>query len=259
MEWVKLRQRTLPALGIIFLFLLVWYLIAHSGWFIPSLLPSPIDVLYAISELWMSGSLIQHIGASVLRVLVGFLLATVLGVPLGIALGWYKGAHHAFEPLIKLLHTISPIAWVPLAILWFGIGNTPAVFIIFITSFFPILIASMHAVKNVDPLLVKAALNFGADGKILLMKVIFPAALPYIIIGLRLALGIAWVIIVAAEMVGMRSGLGFMILDARNFLRTDLVIAGMVIIGIIGLILDRIMGWIEMKLERHKREEAFLG
>jgi NitT/TauT family transport system permease protein len=167
-------------------------------------------------------------------------------------LGWYIKVGATFSPLIEVFRTISPISWIPLAILWFGIGDIPAVFIIFISSFFPILIATIHAGKNIDPVLLRVAANFGAQGPKLFRHVIFPASFPYIVVGLRISLGISWLVVVAAEMVGLRSGLGYLIMDARNFLRTDFVIAGMVTIGIVGYTLDRVMRSLETRFEKHK-------
>lgn len=227
-----------------------WQGIAASGIFPPRLLPSPIAVIQATIELSQNGVLVRHIAASLLRVFSGFGLAVVFAIPLGFLMGRYDIINRAFNPLIQILRPISPIAWIPLAILWFGIGNTPAIFIIFITSFFPILLASASSVRNIDPIIIRSAINFGANGADILVKIILPATFPHVVVGLRIALGIAWVIIVAAEMVGMRSGLGFMILDARNFLRTDTVVAGMLIIGLIGFSLDRIMVYFEALIRR---------
>ncbi|MBT9148277.1 MAG: putative aliphatic sulfonates transport permease protein SsuC [Syntrophomonadaceae bacterium] len=234
----------------VFLLLLaIWQAIASSGLFLPLLFPSPVAVARATVELWERGILSRDITASLFRVFSGFILAAVFAIPCGLLLGWYARLKHALDPLLQILRPISPIAWIPLAILWFGIGDRPAIFIIFITSFPPILLASVSAVKNIDPIMIKSAVNFGAGGRDILRKIVIPASFPYVMVGLRIALGIAWVIIVAAEMVGMRSGLGFMILDARNFLRTDMVVAGMIIIGIIGLSLDRIMLFFERSIK----------
>lgn len=214
------------------------------------LLPSPAATVRAIYELLENGVLFNHLLTSLSRVFIGFTLASILAIPIGLILGWYSRAMNAFNPLIQVLRPISPIAWIPLAILWFGIGDKPAIFIIFITSFFPVLIASASAVRNIDASIIKAAINFGAKSGSMLRKVVLPACFPQIVVGLRISLGIAWVIIVAAEMVGMRSGLGFMILDARNFLRIDMVVAGMVIIGLVGLSLDRLVCSIENNIRR---------
>ena len=222
-------------------FLLIWHLITALGVVHSALLPSPLEVLASVVVLQQKGLLLGHIGASLFRVFGGFVLAALFAIPLGIVMGWSRSLHGAFDPLLQIIRPISPIAWIPLAILWFGIGNKPAIFIIFITAFFPIFIGTVEATKNVDSFLIKAARNFGARGIDLFRKVIFPAIFPEIMTSLRIALGISWVIIVAAEMVGMRSGLGYLILDARNFLQIDTIVAGMIIIGLIGLVLDRMM------------------
>jgi NitT/TauT family transport system permease protein len=236
----------IPFVGVI----AIWEILARN--FQPDLLPAPMVVAKATIELAKTGLLLNNIIASLTRVFSGFLLATICAIPLGIILGWYKRAGNTFSPLIEVFRTISPISWIPLAILWFGIGDLPAIFIIFITSFFPLLIATIHACRQIDPVLLRVAKNFGANGRKLFLHVILPASFPYIIIGLRISLGISWVVIVAAEMVGMRSGLGYLIMDARNFLRTDFVMAGMVTIGIIGFMIDRIMLYLEKQFEKHK-------
>jgi len=246
--WVfeKILLPIIPFIGL----LIIWSLLAQH--FHPDLLPGPIVVGKAIIELATTGLLLNNVVASLMRVFSGFLLAAFCAIPIGIVLGWYKRTGNTFSPLIQVFRTISPISWIPLAILWFGIGDLPAIFIIFISSFFPILIATIHASKEIDPVLLRVAKNFGAHGRKLFLHVILPASFPYIVIGLRISLGISWVVIVAAEMVGLQSGLGYLIMDARNFLRTDFVMAGMVVIGIIGFILDRLMLYAERQVERHK-------
>jgi len=214
------------------------------------LLPGPLDALAALMDVIRSGVLFEHAIASLFRVAMGFLLATVLAVPLGLLMGTRKFLHITLDPILQGIRTISPIAWIPLAILWFGIGDKPAIFIIFITAFFPILLSTALSIRHVDPLLLRVGKNFGATQKQLLFKIILPAVTPYIVIGLKISLGISWIIVVAAEMVGMSSGLGYMILDARNFLRTDLIIAGMFVIGVIGFTLDRLLTLIEVQVKK---------
>jgi NitT/TauT family transport system permease protein len=230
------------------LFVLIWYIIAIGGNFMVELFPSPVDVFYALIEIVNNGELLNHSISSLLRVLSGFSIACLLGIPFGLLLGWYLSLWKAFYPLIQIFRTISPVAWIPLAILWFGIGDKPAIFIVSMSAFFPILISTCYAVRGVDPLLIKVAKNFGAKDSQIFRLIILPASLTSILVGMRITLGVCWMIIVAAEMVGMRSGLGYMILDARNFLRTDLVIAGMIVIGLIGLSLDRAMTYLESKV-----------
>jgi NitT/TauT family transport system permease protein len=255
----NLLKKTFFPLGVFILFIGIWQIISSLTGTIALLLPSPLEVLKGTLELLLDGSLLTHISRSLFRVFVGFLLASIIAIPLGLLLGTYWHLKIAFDPLLQILRPISPIAWIPLAILWFGIGDKPAIFIIFITSFFPILIASASSIKSIDPLIIKSAINFGVSNKDLLIKVILPASFPFIMVGLRISLGFAWVIIVAAEMVGMSSGLGFMILDARNYLRTDIIIAGMIIVGLIGLVLNKIMSYFENSIKRKWGHKEVLG
>jgi NitT/TauT family transport system permease protein len=177
---------------------------------------------------------------------VGYTLALVLGIPVGIALGWYSAAARAINPVIQFLRPISPLAWIPVAIVLFGVNNTAAIFLIFLASFFPIVVATMNGVRNVPAMYVHAGRNFGLSTPALFSRVIFPAALPRVLSGLRVALGVAWLVVVAAEMIAVNSGLGYLVIDSRNAgKRYDLVIAAMLLIGIIGLLLNLLMGQVE--------------
>jgi len=236
----KSRRIILSLTGFITL-VAVWQTISFLGIFPQGLLPSPIAVSAAVYELWARGVLFGHISDSLYRFFAGYALAVMLGVPFGLLTGWSRRLHALFEPLLQILRPISPIAWLPLAILWFGIGNSPTIFIIFLAAFFPITLSAISAVKNVDPLLLRVARNFGANSRQMLIKIIAPAAFPFLAAGLHMALGAAWVFLVAGEMVGVRSGLGFLIIDGRNQVRYDLVMASMVIIGLLGLAIDRLM------------------
>src|SRR4029077_20990350 len=185
------------------------------------------------------GLLLSYTADSLLRVGSGYSLAVLLGIPTGLVLGWYPLAARAVNPVIQILRPISPLAWIPLAIVWFGIGNTSSIFLIFLASFFPVVVATVNGVRNVPPMFRNAGRNFGLSPAALLGRVIFPAALPQVLVGLRIALGIAWLVVVAAEMIAVDSGLGYLIIDSRNAgKRYDLVIAGMLLIGLIGLGLD---------------------
>jgi NitT/TauT family transport system permease protein len=180
------------------------------------------------------------------RVTWGFTLAVLVGVPVGLALGWFRRAQEAFNPLIQALRPISPIAWIPVAILWFGVSDAAPIFLIFLASVFPITVSTMAAVKGVQSVHLRAAQNFGLNGTELFRRVILPATLPQIVTGLRIALGVAWLVVVAAEMIAVNSGLGYLIIDARNAgKRYDLVVAGMVLIGVIGWLLDLVMRQVE--------------
>lgn len=201
--------------------------------------PSPLAVEKGMVELFHKNVLWQDIGASLERVAIGFGAAVLLGIPIGLCLGWYPAVNQVVNPVMQILRPISPIAWIPVAIIFFGIGDHAATFLIFLGSFFPIVVACINGVSNVPSVYRRAGRNFGLGHTQLLATVVFPAALPQIIVGLRLALGIAWLVVVAAEMVAVDSGLGYLVIDSRNSgKRYDLVVAAMLMIGVIGLALD---------------------
>jgi NitT/TauT family transport system permease protein len=196
----------------------------------------------AIGELARRGLLLKYIVASLFRVTWGYFGAVIIGIPAGVALGLSSRGEQAINPFLQILRPISPLAWIPIAILWFGVGDASAIFLIFLASIFPLMVAAMHAVHNIETVHLRAGSNFGLTRSQLIRTVIVPAILPQLIVGMRIALGIAWLVVVAAEMIAVNSGLGFLIIDARNAgNRYDLVVAGMILIGAIGVILDVVM------------------
>jgi ABC-type nitrate/sulfonate/bicarbonate transport system permease component len=205
-----------------------------------TLLPPPTAVLKAFWELIETGELWRHLRDSLKREMVAFVYAS-LAIPLGVAMGWWKAVNDQVDPLVEVLRPIPPLAWIPLSILWFGIGDTQNQFIIFLGMFFPILLNTIAGVKNIEPNLVRAARCLGASEARMLRRVVLRAALPQIITGVRIGLGVGWMALVAAELVGANSGLGFLINDARTVLRTDYVIVGMITIGLVGLAIDRVI------------------
>ena len=208
--------------------------------------PSPMNVEAGVVELLHKHVLWAYILDSLRRVALGFATAVLVGIPLGLWLGWNAAAYQVFNPVLQILRPISPIAWIPVAIIFFGVGDRAAIFLVFLASFFPIVLASISGVSSVPPVLRRAGRNFGLSTLELLRRVIFPAALPQILVGVRVALGIAWLVVVAAEMVAVDSGLGYLVIDSRNSgKRYDLVVAAMLIIGIIGLALDLIFRNVE--------------
>jgi NitT/TauT family transport system permease protein len=241
-------RKLLPLSGVALL-LAVWQLLAASGLYTAEQLPAPLDALRASRELWTEGALFPHIGASLARFASAYLAAVGVAVPLGLLCGLRPSLWKAVDPVIQVLRPISPVAWFPLAVLWLGIGNLPAVAIIFVAAFYPALLATVSAVRRVDPVYLRVARNFGTRDHQLLLKVIVPAAFPQIAMGLRLAVGAAWVYLVAGEMLGARSGLGFLIVDARNFLRTDLILMAMALVGAIGFAIDRGVAFLERRLD----------
>jgi NitT/TauT family transport system permease protein len=203
------------------------------------ILPGPWEVVGGIVDLVHHGLLLKYVVASLFRVTWGFVFAAVLAIPVGLTIGWYRRAEMAFNPLLQILRPISPLAWIPIAILWFGVGDLAAIFLIFLGCFFPLLLTAINAVQRVPAVYVNAARNFGLSPAALVYRVLYPAVVPQLIVGLRITLGVAWLVVVAAEMIAVNSGLGFLIVDARNAgNRYDLVVAGMVVIGVIGLLLD---------------------
>src|SRR5882724_3126786 len=236
--------RTVRSLGMLALFFTVWGLAVRISR--SELFPTPGDVLRGIIELFQKGLLLKYIVASLFRVTWGFTLAVLVGVPAGLILGWYTRAFQAFNPILQILRPISPIAWIPVAILWFGVSDAAPIFLIFLASVFPITVSAIAAVQNMQPVYLRAAQNFGLSRGELFRRVIFRASLPQIITGIRIALGVAWLVVVAAEMIAVNSGLGYLIIDARNAgKRYDLVVAGMVMIGLIGLVLDLLVRQLE--------------
>ncbi len=242
-DGIALQKILLPA-AVAVVFLLGWDGAVHvSG---TQIFPTPVAVAKGIAELARDGVLLKYIVASLFRVTCGFLAAVLVGVPIGLLLGWFGKAFDAFNPILQVFRPISPIAWIPVAILWFGVSDLAPIFLIFLASLFPIIVAAIAAVQNMQQVYVRAARNFGLSRVQLFARVILPAALPQILTGIRIALGVAWLVVVAAEMIAVNSGLGYLIIDARNAgRRYDLVVAGMVMIGIIGLVLDLLVRQLE--------------
>ncbi len=239
---------TVPFSGIALL-LGVWHLLAASGRWSADQLPGPWVVLASARELAADGAIAGHVGASLARFAIAYVLAIATALPLGFLFGLRPTLWRSVDPLIQILRPISPVAWFPLAVLWLGIGNLPAVAVIFVAAFYPVLLATIGAVRRVDPLYVRVARNFGTSELRLVTQVIVPAAFPQIAIGLRLAIGAAWVYLVAGEMLGARTGLGFLIVDARNFLRTDLIVVAMIRVGLLGFGIDRVVAAVERRID----------
>lgn len=221
--------------------LALWAALAALEVFPASAFPSPLDAARGFIEEVRSGRLINDLIASLFRVTAGFALAVGLGLPLGLWLGNRGRAQLALLPAINFFRNLSPLAWIPFAILWFGIGDPPAIFLIFMASFFPIVLATMAAVASVPAVYYRVARDYGFGDLELLTQVTLPAIAPQVITALRVTAGMAWVVVVAAEMIAGRDGLGFAIWDARNGLRMDLLVVGMAVIGVIGVVIDRLL------------------
>jgi len=234
----------------------LWQWVAASGLVDRQVLPAPLDVwrkwvdyllpLVPFAQYtdggWVSwafsGELPLDILASLYRVVVGFAIGAGLALPLGLAMGASPRAHAWMNPLIQVLRPIPPIAYIPLAMLWFGLGNPPAVFLLAIGAFFPVLMNTIAGVRQVDGIYLRAAHNLGAGRLTIFLRVILPAAVPYILSGVRIGIGTAFIVVIVAEMIAVNSGLGFRISEAREYFWSDKVIAGMISIGVLGLVID---------------------
>jgi len=234
----------------------LWQWVAASGLVDRQVLPAPLDVwrkwvayllpLEPFAQYgdggWLkwafSGELPLDIVASLYRVVVGFAIGAGLALPLGLAMGASQRVHAWMNPLVQVLRPIPPIAYIPLAMLWFGLGNPPAVFLIAIGAFFPVLMNTIAGVRQVDGIYLRAANNLGAGKLTIFMRVILPAAVPYILSGVRIGIGTAFIVVIVAEMIAVNSGLGFRISEAREYFWSDKVIAGMISIGVLGLVID---------------------
>jgi NitT/TauT family transport system permease protein len=237
-------KESLPALAVIAALIAIWWAAVFATRSV--IFPTPFGVVTGTLELLRDGSLWRHIGSSLFRVGSGFGLAVCVAVPLGLWMGWVRRVYDTLNPIFQILRPISPIAWIPIAILWFGVGNASPIYLIFISSVFPMVVQTTVGVHTIEKRYLRAAENFGVSRGTLFRQVVIPAVLPQVVVGMRIGLGVAWLVVVAAEMIALRSGLGYMIMDSRNAgNRYDLVIAGMIIIGVIGLSLDALMRMLE--------------
>lgn len=248
----------------------LWQALSSSGLVNPAVLPSPEAVVirwwaYLLPTspydparsswiAWaLSGEMLFDAVSSLYRVVAGFAIGAALALPLGLLMGTSERIHELFDPLIQVLRPIPPIAYIPLAILWFGLGNPPAVFLISIGAFFPVLMNTIAGVRHVDGIYLRAARNLGAGRLTMFARVILPAATPYILAGARIGVGTAFIVVIVSEMIAVNSGLGFRILEAREFMWSDKIIAGMFTIGFLGLGIDIAMNRLNSHLLRWHR------
>jgi taurine transport system permease protein len=242
---------TISVVTVVGLFV-VWFAITNLGLIKPLFLPSPQAVYQQFHE-YLTGTandkpLWQHLVASVLRVSVAFWLAFLTAVPVGIAMGMSRVMRGIFDPPIEFYRPLPPLAYLPLIIIWFGIDETPKVLLIYLACFAPLALAARSGMKSAAQEQINAAYSMGASYRQVILHVILPSALPEILVGMRIAIGFGWTTLVAAEMVAANVGLGQMVLNASNFLRTDIVIMGIVVIGVIAYLFDLLMRWVERRL-----------
>ncbi len=236
--------------------LLLWWAATRFEWVSPVFLPAPGDVLHAARLTMANGDLLMDIAVSARRVFLGFALAALVAIPLGIAMGVWRPAKAVMDPFVSLLRPLPSITWIPLTILWLGIGEAQKVAIVFMGSWIYILLATVESTRRIDPLLLRAARNLGASDLALMREVILPGALPGIITGLKVTLAIAWSCVLTAEMIAAQNGLGALIWQAKDWGNLPLVLVGMLCISLTVLVADWAMAWIERRLlpwERGRR------
>lgn len=256
------RRATASGIGgvAVALMLLSWHLATNVfGWFLPLFVPSPTAVAERFVQFWnepyQGGTLLQHAAASLKVVMLGWLAGGVVGLPLGVLMGWNERVRQAVAPVFGLLRPIPPIAWIPLAILWFGLGDTARMFVVFVSAVVPWVLNSYEAVAGVDRLLVRAGSTLGAGSPRLLAEIVLPASVPILLGGARIALGNAWMTVVAAELLGATEGLGYVTLSARQTLDSDIMLVAMLIIGLLGVLFSEGLRLVERRMS-HWRPEA---
>lgn len=231
------------------LIVIVWYILADVLTVLPAyMFPGPVEVVNSFIKLWSTGELFTDVCDTLYKVIIGMVFASVVGVLLGIIMGWSERLERLSSLVISILRPIPPMAWIPFSILWFGIGTAPAVFIIFMGCVFPILVYTVDGVHRTKKVLIEATMSFGASNSQMLREVIIPSTVPYIVSGLKVAVGIALMCTISGEMIGSSSGIGYMILTSTNIFDTGATVVGMLLIGVIGIVFDFIFTKIQEQI-----------
>jgi NitT/TauT family transport system permease protein len=233
--------------------LVLWEVISRAGVVSALVMPAPSRVVVRWWAYAASGEMLEDAAGSLTLVLGGFAIGAGLALPLGLLMGAKDWVHDLFNPLLQILRPIPPIAFIPLAILWFGLGDPPAFFLIALGAFFPVLVNTIAGVRHVDAIHLRAARNLGAGEWTIFRRVILPSAMPYVLSGMRIGIGVAFIVVIVAEMTAVNRGLGYRILEAREYFWSDKIIAGMITIGLIGLFIDGGMGWVSARMLRWHR------
>ena len=243
-NYMGLDKLNLPVVLVI-----IWYILADILRVLPVyMFPGPVEVVNSFIGLWTSGELLTDICDTLYKVIIGMVFASVVGVVVGLILGWSERLERVASLVISILRPIPPMAWIPFSILWFGIGTAPAVFIIFMGCVFPIIVYTIDGVHRTRKVLIEAAMSFGASNYQMLREVIIPSTVPYIVSGLKVATGIALMCTISGEMIGSSSGIGYMILTSTNTFNTGATVVGMLLIGVIGIIFDYIFRKIQEQI-----------
>jgi ABC-type nitrate/sulfonate/bicarbonate transport system permease component len=243
--------RILPFVYAAAVIVVVWQVVVTTTRPEPSILPPPLDVAITFGQLLVHGQLAVDTAYSVGRVVLAWVLSAIVAIPLGLVMGSSRRLERVVNPFVELFRPISPLAWIPMAILWFGIGESGKIFVVFIGTFFPILLSTVAGVKAVDPVLLHAGQVFGCNTRLALFRrVLVPAALPSMVVGLRVAFGTGWAAIIAAELVAAHTGLGYLIANGMDILRADQVLVGMIVIGLLGFLFDTFFRYLQRRYAR---------
>lgn len=255
----KITSEKILTIGTVVIILIIWFIVTTLKWVDPKLMPSPQSVWTTLADIIQNGyknhTLLQHLGASMERLVIAFFGAAVIAVPLGLASGYNSKIRAIFEPIIEFYRPLPPLAYYTLLVLWLGIENESKIALLFLACFAPIYISCVSAVIKMKEDYINSAYTVGSSKWQIFIYVIFPACLPDIFIGLRTAIGVAYTTLVSAEMVAARSGIGWMVLDASRYLRSDIIFLGIIIMGITGILLDKSIQFIEHKVVPWKGKE----
>lgn len=252
---LRVLYRAAMLIGPWLLVIALWYGLRYSGLFKPNLIPTPVDVAARFWQLLVDGNLLLHAYMSTQRVFIGVILGTACAVPVGFLLGWYRGLRRFMDPLINFFRALPPIALIPLVIVYFGIGETAKVIILFYAAFFASVIVMYEGISQISPLYIRVARTLGATDFEIFLRVIVPLAVPHALTALRVALGVAWATLVASELVAAQQGLGAVIQEASAYFQLDTIYMGIICIGFIALLMDIALRALSQRLlswqERH--------
>jgi ABC-type nitrate/sulfonate/bicarbonate transport system permease component len=232
-----LARHSLGLVGAV-LFLILWEIVARVVWHDPQVLPAPTQAIASAINHLTGFELAAHVGVSMARIVIGFAFAAAAGIALGVAAGWYTWIGRIVRPVVDLLRPIPPLAWIPIAIVWFGLGESSKWFVIFLGAFFPVFTNAYRGMTSIPPVLLRAARTMDVDGVALLAKVALPAALPDIATGLRVGFGLSFGILVAAELIAADRGMGFLVMQSRQIGELGVAVFGILLIGIVSLLCD---------------------
>ena len=247
MTGVRLRRRLAPWIAPLVL-LAVWELASRTGILPKNLLPAPLEVARAFVRSVSRGDLLVHLGVSALRAGVGMLIGAGIGLALGLLTGLSRKLQLVFDTPLQMMRAVPALALVPLVILWFGLGETAKLFIVAVTVMFPVYLNTFHGVRSVDPQLIEMARTYHVSGFAMYREVILPGALPSILVGLRFALGMSWLVLIVAETIGAEQGLGYVAMNAREFMQMDILVLTIVLWAILGKLADVLAGSVEQRL-----------